>query len=222
MEAGATQLLIERGFNATLLSHGDTDVGDTRLIEILKDHERAIEGLFAFVKQERPLSTSYIKQLHQVLLDHQTHSDAVDQFGIDRRVTLLRGEWKRLPNNPGHPASLEPVHEYCPPEHVDAEMDRLLAMHAAHGSLVSELSAAWLHHRFVQVHPFQDGNGRVARAITSLVLIQGGGFPFVVLRDERDAYFAALRAADDGDLVPLVEFIGAHQQRVLLAARRVA
>ena len=35
-----------------------------------------------------------------------------------------------------------------------------------------DASAAWLHHRFVQIHPFQDGNGRLAEAISSLVLIQ--------------------------------------------------
>ena len=79
-------------------------------------------------------------------------------------------------------------------------MDRLVAMHAAHDDVEAEISAAWLHHRFVQIHPFSDGNGRVARSLATLVLIQRGGFPFVVLRDEKNAYIETLRAADDGDI----------------------
>ena len=37
-----------------------------------------------------------------------------------------------------------------------------------------EVEAAWLHHRFTQIHPFEDGNGRVARALASLVFIPDG------------------------------------------------
>lgn len=48
-----------------------------------------------------------------------------------------------------------------------------------------EVEAAWLHHRFTQIHPFQDGNGRIARLLASLVFIKAGWFPLVVTRDDR-------------------------------------
>ena len=53
-------------------------------------------------------------------------------------------------------------------------MDRLIETHRQHTAqrVPPDTSAAWLHHRFVQIHPFQDGNGRSAQAISSLVLIQ--------------------------------------------------
>ncbi len=62
---------------------------------------------------------------------------------------------------------------------------------------------AWLHHKFVQIHPFNNGNGRTARAITDIVA-QLFGFKNVRLysRDEgaaRNAYIIALRAADQHD-----------------------
>lgn len=207
-----TVTLVEQGFDAAFISHGDTDVPADHLIRVLRDHQEAIDGLFAFVKGSRPLSTSYVKELHAVLTAHQPGCDAIDQFGIPRQVPLLRGDWKLLPNNPGDPSAGDIVHEYCPPEHVASEMDRLIALHASHGEVEPEVSAAWLHHRLIQIHPFQDGNGRVARSLATLVLIQGGGFPFLVERDARPAYIRALRAADEGDLVPFLTFV-CDQQR---------
>lgn len=93
-------------------------------------------------------------------------------------------------------------------------MDRLIELHTKHlaSGASAEVAAAWLHHRFTQIHPFQDGNGRVARSISSLVLIKEGLFPLVVTRDDL-GYITALEAADDGDLQPLVDLF-AKLQRV--------
>src|SRR6266704_240630 len=65
------------------------------------------------------------------------------------------------------------------------------------------IRAAWLHHRFVAIHPFQDGNGRVARALTLLVLLRAHYAPLVVGRHQRGDYLDALDVAA-GDLRPLV------------------
>jgi hypothetical protein len=93
-------------------------------------------------------------------------------------------------------------------------MDRLVALHAEHlaGDVPAEIEAAWLHHRFSIIHPFQDGNGRVARAIASLVFIQRGLFPLVVTRDDKVAYLEALEAGDDGNLKPLVDLFSKLQR----------
>jgi len=74
------------------------------------------------------------------------------------------------------------------------------------------VQAAWLHHRFVQIHPFQDGNGRVARAIASLVLIKDGLFLLVVTRDDKWEYIKALKSADGGDLRPLIKLFVKFQR----------
>jgi prophage maintenance system killer protein len=81
-----------------------------------------------------------------------------------------------------------------------------------------EVKAAWLHHRFTQIHPFQDGNGRVARALASLVFLREGLFPLVVRESDRTVYIGALEAADDGDLSQLISFFARRQRDSILKA----
>lgn len=222
IDRGVTRTLIERGLHASLIAHGDANKPGEQIILMLKDHELVVEGLFDFVGQQRQLSTSYIKQIHQALTDHQETTEAVDSLGRLVQVPLLRGEWKTRPNNPTRPDG--GLHEYCPPEQVASEMDQLIEIHQRHLELgvPPEVEAAWLHHRFTQIHPFQDGNGRVARALASLVFIRAGWFPFVVNRDERVTYIEALERADAGDLVPLVFLVVAIQKKAVNQALRLA
>lgn len=70
------------------------------------------------------------------------------------------------------------------------------------------------HHRLVQIHPFPDGNGRHSRAMTDLLLRSLGEAPFTRGRvslaswsETRASYLAGLRAADDGDLSALADFV---------------
>ncbi|MCA1708364.1 MAG: Fic family protein, partial [Actinobacteria bacterium] len=166
IDRGITKILIERGVDSSLIPHGSTDKDPDLVVAIIRDHESAIDWLFEIVSGHRPISTSFIKELHALMTQHQSTATGRDQFGRLLEVPLQRGAWKLLPNNPTR--SEGSVHEYCPPEQVASEMDRLISMHEQHVDLdiPVEIQAAWLHHRFTQIHPFQDGNGRVARAIT--------------------------------------------------------
>ena len=166
IDRGVTRLLIEQGINESLIPHGSTDRPVKQVVAMIKDQENAVEGLFDFVGGQRTLSTSYIKQLHQLLTQNQESTEALVQSTNQIvRVDLLRGDWKQWPNNPMRPDGS--VYEYCPPEQVASQMDELVMLHVQHnaGNVSPEIEAAWLHHRFAQIHPFQDGNGRVARCI---------------------------------------------------------
>src|SRR5947209_20053764 len=79
-----------------------------------------------------------------------------------------------------------------------------------------EVSSAWLHHRFTQIHPFSDGNGRVARALASLVFIRSGWFPVVIKRDDRPRYIEDLEKADAGDLLQLVALFVESKRTALI------
>ena len=162
LDRGITQLLIEHGIHSAVIPHGSV-ANPEAVVAMIEDHEAAVEGVFQFVKDERSLSISYIKELHALITRHQHTVEGIDSLGRKTEVPLIRGDYKRLPNNPLRPDGS--VHEYSPPEHVAAEMDQLMEMHHAHVGGAPEVEAAWLHHRFAQIHPFQDGNGRIARAL---------------------------------------------------------
>lgn len=76
------------------------------------------------------------------------------------------------------------------------------------------IRAAIFHQQLTRIHPFRDGNGRTARAITTLILRREGfEFELLILQrlldEQRDAYIAALRDADRGDLTHWLEFFAA-------------
>jgi hypothetical protein len=83
------------------------------------------------------------------------------------------------------------------------------------------LVACWFHHRFTQIHPYQDGNGRVARALTTLILLRAELLPLVIDRDLRVPYIKALELADRGDLTALVEMFASLEKNTILQALSV-
>ena len=218
LDRGITQTLIERGIDSSYIAHDSTNRDPELVARIMQAHAEVLEGLFDFVKGDRPLGTSYIKELHQALLRNTDTVVVFDPAGKAFETPLEKGVYKRMPNNPRRPDG--GMHEYCPPEHVASEMDRLIEFHHAHEErgVSAHVEAAWLHHAFTQIHPFQDGNGRVARTLASLVFIKAGYFPLVVTRDDREKYIDALERADEGDVVELVGFFARIQKRALTKA----
>jgi hypothetical protein len=67
------------------------------------------------------------------------------------------------------------------------------------------LFVAEIHARFEQIHPFRDGNGRVGRLATNLLLVRHGFPPAIVYKRDRTRYLSALKRADRGDAGPLAE-----------------
>jgi len=218
IDRGTTQLLIEKGIEESLIAHGTTDKPPQQVAQIIAVQKEALEGVFSFVADQRILSKSYIKQLHQVMTQHQSTVTGIDHLGNYVETELIRGDWKKLPNNPMRPNSY--IHEYCPPEHVESEMDNLIQWHEEHRetAVAPEIEAAWLHHRFTQIHPFQDGNGRIARALASLVFLRERCFPLTIHRDIRDEYIQALEQADKGELQSLVALFAKVQRKAFLTA----
>jgi hypothetical protein len=75
--------------------------------------------------------------------------------------------------------------------------------HAAHAAL----QTAYVHHAFTAIHPFADGNGRVARVLASVFALRAASVPFVVFDEQKPLYFAALESADEGRNANFVYFV---------------
>lgn len=75
--------------------------------------------------------------------------------------------------------------------------------------------AAQAHYDIAAIHPFWDGNGRVARLVLNYVF-RYFDLPYVVIpHEERDRYLDALEAANRGDMVPFTDFVAEQYGRSL-------
>jgi len=219
LDRGTTEALVQKGFAENLVAHSDTNIPPATLMDYLHDQEAAIQLAMDVIGQSRPLSKGLLHELHAILTRHQETTTAVDQFGNRLEIPLLRGKFKDHPNNPRRPDGS--THEYCPPIHVESEIDRLLQLYHSYIGQDPVLVAAWLHHRFTQIHPYQDGNGRLARVIVTMVLVQHDLLPVVLDRDIRTEYIDSLEKADGGDIASLVEIFAGLERNAILQALSV-
>jgi Fic family protein len=219
LDRGTTEALVTHGFVEEFVSRSSTNVEPSHLIDVLKDHEAAIQLVMDCVSRNRLLTKSVIHELHSILTQNQTTTTAIDQFGNRLEIALLKGKFKELPNNPRRPDG--DVHEYCPPIHVEAEIENLLGWLEGYKEDDPIIVSSWLHHRFTQIHPYQDGNGRVARALTTLILLRSQLLPLVIDRDLRIDYIESLEAADRNDLSALASLFARLERAAIMQALSV-
>jgi len=200
LDWGTTEALVAEGLTSEVANRAGGIHEDTLLI--IRSQYDALEYLADLAQQGSSLSVKVIRELHTIITRHQATYEARDQFGRIFQAQLQHGEWKNHENHARRPDGS--VLEYCPPVHVQSEMERLVDIYEGETSAHPLTRSAWLHHRFIQVHPFEDGNGRVARALTLLVLLRDRYAPLVVDRRQRETYIAALDTANDGDLSDLI------------------
>lgn len=167
---------------------------------------RAFELVLDAATRQLPVIEALVRALHEhVCASQATYRVWTGQGWQDH--ALERGAYKRVPNNP-HGAD-GPKHLYAPPDRVAEEMERLVAELGGEAFRLAPapVQAAYAHHAFVSIHPFADGNGRVARALASIYLVRATSVPFLLFADQKPAYLDALEAADRGRYVDLIETV---------------
>ncbi|MBX3278513.1 MAG: Fic family protein [Acidobacteria bacterium] len=177
----------------TLLANLERRALRSRDEEEVAGYAEAMDLIFASWEQ-LTLTENHIKQLHAVLLKHS---------GKDEHH---RGMYKRAPNNVvAYEASgreIGVIFATCSPFQTPFEMQQLVAWtnQALEARLVHPLLAiAVFVVRLLAIHPFQDGNGRLSRILTTLLLLRTGYAyaPYAslesVIEENKDLYYAALR-----------------------------
>jgi Fic family protein len=212
---GTTLTLVAEGITRDVIERSDGVVNDETLAT-LHAHLETLEMVLEVAAEDRPLTAHFIRELHAAITRTQSTHSAIDSLGRRFETELPRGRWKTQDNWVDLADGRRIM--FCPPEQVASEIERLIELWTSldKRDVHAVVKAAWLHHRFAQIHPFTDGNGRVARALVLLVMQKNHYAPLVVDRHHRDEYMASLEAATEGDLSPLVRLFASLQSAVLL------
>ncbi len=213
------------GETEILLIHGQV-TGDHGLRDYneMRAHDVAIEHLRGLVDEDRPLAEADIRDFNRILIKDSFWKDAITAEGQSSHIEILPGEYKKQPNNV-RTASGE-IFRFADPVDVPFKMNEL-AVWLRDSLERKELHpieiASKLHHDFVLIHPFGDGNGRTARILVNYVLMRNGYLPLIVPTEQKDRYLAALRKADAGEVEALTDYLAGCAEismtRGILAAK---
>lgn len=138
------------------------------------NHFRCIDLIIA--RAEETLTESFIKELHSIL-KNGTSDSTKERFAV--------GEYKRLPNEVGG-------NETVLPENVHNEMKTLLKEYNSKKQKRFE-DILDFHQKFENIHPFQDGNGRIGRLIMFKECLANGFVPFIITEELKMFYYRGLR-----------------------------
>lgn len=147
--------------------------------------------------KEVPLTQNFIRTLHQTLLreDYTVYRDLPG--GVQTSYTVHAGQYKTRPNSVI--TRYGDRFEYASPEETPALMADLVNWYNAveqEGKLSPVELAALFHYRYIRIHPFEDGNGRIARLMVNYILARHN-YPMIVVRSRKKSeYLEALLQAD--------------------------
>jgi Fic family protein len=213
IDTGAIEGLysVDRGFTITVATQAaaweaameERGVGIRPLFEA---QLRAYELVLDAATQRYPVSEAWIRRLHEEVCAAQDSYTVVTPVG-QQEQPLPKGQYKLHPNHVALPEG--GFHAYASVEATPSEMHRLIEELTSErfSSAHPVVQAAFAHYGLVAIHPFADGNGRVARALASVYLYRAASIPLLLFADRRLRYFGTLSTADRGDLGEFVAFV---------------
>lgn len=146
---------------------------------------------------ERPLSEAFIRELNKTILVRPFWKDAVTSGGQPTRMEVKVGEYKSRSNHVQ--TATGEIFYYATPEETPVMMKELVEWYNIESDK-KELSpielAALLHYRYIRIHPFEDGNGRIARLLVNYVLIRNNYPPIIIQSKDKDNYLRILHQCD--------------------------
>ncbi len=164
-----------------------------------KNHKEALDFLYEMIEHGKNFTFSehLIKELHSLIIQDIDKNIA----GRYRNIDVFIAGTEHVP-----PSALE----------VQFKMRELVswAQKNYKKMYITEFAAIF-HHKFVNIHPFQDGNGRTGRILMNIFLMQYG-FPLAIIqKNDRQKYYRVLEMADNGNYKPLVLFVAQDVLRSL-------
>lgn len=149
------------------------------------------------VTRETPLTQSFIRTLHHTLLREDYTVYRMLPGGVQTSYVIHAGQYKTRPNSVI--TRYGDRFDYASPEETPALMTDLVDWYNKEeraGKLSPVELAALFHYRYIRIHPFEDGNGRIARLLVNYILARHD-YPMIVVRSrKKQEYLEALHQAD--------------------------
>lgn len=198
------------GETYAFLMEGVTAKGKTLKDHLdIKGHDETVKYLFDLLKnRDYEITETEIRNLHKMLLKEPYEVDAITADGKPSKRKIKIGEYKSQPNHVI--TATGEIHYYATPQETPIKMGELMAWYKAatkNFAIHPLVIAALFHHEFTNIHPFDDGNGRMGRLLLNLMVQQNGYTPIVVKQQDRVAYYQVLRQADAGEYLPITEYM---------------
>lgn len=151
-----------------ITGRGIPDTSNKDLNETMNTKE-AFEWMLA--NMGKPFDQSLVETLH---------------FFTEKNISSERGRYKRIYNHVGgHPTT--------PPKAVPMRMKQLFKWYNKNEAHLNPIIlASVVHQQFVMIHPFADGNGRVARLIFNFIILKKGYLPIIFKADSKQGYYQAI------------------------------
>jgi Fic family protein len=217
---------LEFSYNSNHLEGNTLSYGETVLLLIfgetkgiphnIREYEemKAHDVAYALIKEwaadkERPLTEAYIKNLNKVILVEPFWKEAITADGQTTRRQIKVGAYKEFPNSVRLPNG--EIFNYASTSETPIRMGELIdwyRLEQERGQLHPVELAARFHYDFVCIHPFDDGNGRIARLLMNYVLLRNDLPPVIIKSEDKRNYLNALHQADSGDIGFFIDYIG--------------
>ncbi|HKJ42835.1 MAG TPA: Fic family protein [Sunxiuqinia sp.] len=200
------------------LTYGETKAlilfGQTAQAKPLRDHlemtghDEAIKAIEEVVNQERLLSEKFIRELHQLILKEPYQVDGITADGQPAKKWVKVGQYKTSPNHVK--TKTGEIFYFSTPEETLSKMSDLLQWYQEKQQSNDDhpiVFATEFHYRFVRIHPFDDGNGRLARLLMNFILMQKGYPPAIIKTEEKESHYNSLQQADSGQLEFFFDYV---------------
>jgi len=198
------------GETKTFLLHGITANGKSLKDHLeIKGHNEAILLLDDIIKENRNITENFVRELHVLILKESYYNKSISTSGeiVERKIEV--GKYKTQPNHVL--TQTGEIHYFANPEETPAKMFDLIEWYKKvnnDANFHPLLTASLFHYKFISIHPFDDGNGRLARILMNLILMQNGYPPVIIKTEKKQDYYKALQTADGGNESFFIEYIG--------------
>ena len=213
---------LEFNYNSNHIEGNTLTYGDTQLLLLfdethgshpMRDYEemKAHDVAFQKIKEwaadaDMPLTEKDIRELNQIILVKSFWKDAITPDGHPTRRQIMVGSYKTQPNSVRLPNG--ELFEYTAPQEVPIKMQELMEWYRDEQTALHPVTlAAMFHYKFVCIHPFDDGNGRVSRLLMNYVLLAHKLPPVVIKSSDKQNYLHALHLADTGQYEAFIRYI---------------